>query len=139
MNDRTENAAGGRATTDLPLQAQLMGSLALVFILSAVAGLIGYATFDGSTLEKSVAAKANVYVSTLSSQTVNAVIAENPLTAEAVIAPLQSDKNVYGVAVYAPGGKLLAGHGHFPAKVTAATDAVFDDDRVLVSVRELPV
>ena len=29
------------ATTDLPLQAQLMGSLALVFILSAIAGLIG--------------------------------------------------------------------------------------------------
>ena len=140
MNDvRNQTAAGGQATTDLPLQAQLMGSLALVFILSAVAGLVGYATFDSSTLAKSVAAKSNVYVSTLSSQIINSVIAEDSVMAEAVIGPLQSDKNVYGVAVYAPDGKLLAGHGRFPPNVSAATDAKYDDDRVLVAVRQLPI
>jgi signal transduction histidine kinase len=140
MNDaRNQTAAGGQGTTDLPLQAQLMGSLALVFILSAVAGLVGYATFDSSTLDRSVAAKSNVYTSTLSAQVVNAVIAEDPAMAEAVIGPLQSDKNVYGVAVYSASGKLLAGHGRFPEKVTAASDAKYVDDRVLVAVRALPI
>ena len=36
------------ATTDLPLQRQLMGSLALVLVLSMIAGIMGYATFDSS-------------------------------------------------------------------------------------------
>ena len=140
MNDvRKEAAAAEQATTDLPLQAQLMGSLALVFILSAVAGLVGYATFDSSTLEKSVEAKASVYASTLSSQIVNAVIAEDSAMADAVIAPLQSDKNVYGVAVYAVGGKLLAGYGHFPPSVAVTADAKYADDRVLVTVRDLSI
>jgi len=116
-----------------------MGSLALVFILSAVAGLVGYATFDSSTLEKSVEAKASVYASTLSSQIVNAVIAEDSAMADAVIAPLQSDKNVYGVAVYAVGGKLLAGYGHFPPSVAVTADAKYADDRVLVTVRDLSI
>ena len=78
MNDvRNETAAAAQATTDLPLQAQLMGSLALVFILSAVAGLVGYATFDASSLEKGVASKANVYASTLSTQGYDAVASDD--------------------------------------------------------------
>ena len=57
MNDAhrhsgSHGAPGGHATTDLPLQAQLMGSLALVLLLSAIAGVIGYATFDSSSLER---------------------------------------------------------------------------------------
>jgi len=140
MNDaRKEETAPEHATTDLPLQAQLMGSLALVFILSAVAGIVGFATFDSSTLEKSVAAKASVYASTLSSQLVNAVIAEDAAQARAVLVPLQSDKNVYGVAVYSVGGKLLAGQGHFPPSVATTADARYADDRVLVTVRELSI
>src|SRR5688500_4441151 len=71
-DDRNQAAAPEQATTDLPLQAQLMGSLALVFILSAVAGLVGYAAFDGTSLEKGVASKSSVYASTLTSQGYNA-------------------------------------------------------------------
>ena len=40
------------------------GEYSLVFILSAVAGLICYATFDATSLEKGVASKANVYSNT---------------------------------------------------------------------------
>ncbi|HYJ40778.1 MAG TPA: ATP-binding protein [Steroidobacteraceae bacterium] len=138
-NARNETAAAAQATTDLPLQAQLMGSLALVFILSAVAGLVGYATFDTTSLERGVASKANVYASTLSSQGYNAVLSENPKLAESVIAPLLSDRNIYGVAIYAAGGKLLAGHAHFPATLKNASEAKFADDRVLVTVRDVPV
>ena len=51
MNDAHKHSGSrdgrrGHATTDLPLQAQLMGSLALVLLLSGIAGVIGYATFD---------------------------------------------------------------------------------------------
>jgi len=140
MNDvRHQTAAAAQATTDLPLQAQLMGSLALVFILSAVAGLVGYATFNTSTLEKSVEAKASVYASTLTSQIYNAIAADDPKFAEAVIGPMQSDRNVYGVAVYGTSGKLLAGHGSFPPQFASRADAKYDDDRVLVTVREVPI
>jgi signal transduction histidine kinase len=133
------NETGGNATTDLPLQAQLMGSLAMVFVLSAIAGLIGYGTYDSSALESSVRAKAGVYAQTLNSQLYNAVIAEDPVMTEAVLRPLASDKNVHGVAVYAPGGRLLAGKGRYPAIVAQPGDAVFDTDRVLVTVREVSV
>jgi signal transduction histidine kinase len=140
MNDaRTADMATGQATTDLPLQAQLMGSLALVFILSAVAGLVGYASFDSATLEKSVAAKSNVYATTLSSQLADSMLSSDPVAADAIIAPLQSDRNVYGVAVYAAGGELLAGRGRFPPTVVSDADAQYSDDRVLVTVRELPI
>jgi signal transduction histidine kinase len=137
MNDRNENAA--QATTDLPLQAQLMGSLALVFLLSAVAGLAGYFTFDATSLEKGVAAKANVYVSTLTNQGYNAVATSDPKLAEAVIAPLLSDRNIHAVALYAPDGKALAGHGRFPAELRDSREAKFADDRVLINVRDLPI
>jgi signal transduction histidine kinase len=138
-DDRNQAAAAEQATTDLPLQAQLMGSLALVFILSAIAGLVGYAAFDATSLEKGVASKASVYASTLTSQGYNAVLSENPKLAESVIAPLLSDRNIYGVAIYAAGGKLLAGHGQFPATLNGPGEAKFPDDRLLVTVRDIPV
>jgi signal transduction histidine kinase len=52
---------------------------------------------------------------------------------------LRSDRNVYGVAIYAAGGSLLAGHANFPATLVDANDAKFADDRVMVTVREVPV
>jgi signal transduction histidine kinase len=140
MNDsRKQGTAAAQATTDLPLQAQLMGSLALVIILSALAGLVGYFTYDSSTLEKSVQAKAGVYASTLAAQLYNPVAADDPRLTDAVIHPLASDRNVYGVAVYAPGGRLLAGHGNFPATLAHPREARLADDRVYLTVRELSI
>ncbi|HEU5135114.1 MAG TPA: ATP-binding protein [Steroidobacteraceae bacterium] len=136
---RDEPTAAEQATTDLPLQAQLMGSLALVFVLSVVAGLVGYFTFDDTALENSVQAKAGVYASTLSSQIYNAIAADDPAFAEAVIGPLQTERNVYGVAVYGTRGQLLAGHGNFPRTLARKSDAKYDDDRVLFTVREVPI
>jgi signal transduction histidine kinase len=134
-----EAATAERATTDLPLQAQLMGSLALVFVLSAVAGLVGYATFDSSTLENSVRAKAGVYAANISAQLEGVVIYDDPRLAEAVIHPLKSDRNVYGVAIYAADGTLITGHGHFPPTLSGRADARYADDRVLISIREVSI
>lgn len=127
------------STTELPLQTQLMASLAIVLILSGIAGAIGYATFDGSSLENSTEAKASVYASNLTAQLYNPVISRDPRKVDITISPLASDRNVYGVAVYAPDGALLAGRGIFPAKVTQPSDVTFDDDRVHVIVREISV
>ena len=127
------------ATTDLPLQAQLMGSLALVCILSVIAGVIGYATFDGASLENTMKSKSNMYATSMSSQLGGAMVAGDAQFAQAVIEPIKSDRNVYGVAVYAPGGRLLAGHGHFPATLVGAEDAKFSDDRLLVTVNQVSV
>ena len=80
-----------------------------------------------------------MYASTLSSQLYGAVATGHAELAEAVIDAARSDRNVYGVAVYGPGGRLLAGHGHFPAALVSGEDAKFTDDRVLVTVREMPV
>ena len=44
-----------------------MGSLAIVLILSAIAGLIGYSTFDATSLESSVQAKSTMCASNLTS------------------------------------------------------------------------
>ena len=140
MNDvRKEESAPEHATTDLPLQAQLMGSLALVFILSAVAGIVGYATFDGSSLEASARAKSTMYASNLTSELYGAVATLDTVLAEAAIAPLTSDRNVYGVAVYGPGGRRLAGHGHFPMTLVSGDDVKLNDDRVLLTLRDINV
>jgi signal transduction histidine kinase len=132
-------AAREHATTDLPLQAQLMGSLALVLILSAIAGVIGYATFDGTSLENSARAKATMYASNLTQQLYGAVAMSDVQLAEESLQPLVSDRNVYGVAVYAPGGRRLAGHGKFPITLVAGDELKLADDRVLVTLRDIPV
>jgi len=127
------------ATTDLPLQAQLMGSLALVLILSAIAGLIGYATFDGTSLENSARAKATMYASNLTQQLYGAIATSDVTLAEQAIQPLAIDRNVYGVAVYAPGGRRLVGHGHFPVTLASGDEVRLADDRVLLTVRDIAV
>ena len=138
MNDVNQDTTE-HATTDLPLQAQLMGSLALVFILSAIAGIVGYATFDSSSLENSARAKATMYTSNLTAQLYGAVATGDAGLAEELIQPLVTDRNVYGVAVYAPGGRRLAGHGHYPVSLVAGEPILLDDDRVLLSRRDIPV
>jgi len=138
MNDA--NAVDrGQVTTDLPLQTQLMGSLALVFILSAIAGTVGYATFDATSLENSVRAKATMYASNLSTQLYGPIAVNDVSYAEEVIAPLVTDRNVYGVAVYAPGGRRLAGHGNYPVTLVSGDKVSLADDRVLVTLRDIDI
>ena len=136
MNDAHKQSGN---TTDLPLQAQLMGSLALVLLLSAIAGVIGYATFDSTSLENSARAKTTMYASNLTQQLYGAVAMGDVSASEEAIEPLLTDRNVYGVAVYAPGGRRLAGHGTFPPSLAAGEDFKLADDRVMVTLRDIPV
>ena len=138
MND-VKDGAPEAATTDLPLQAQLMGSLALVFILSAIAGVVGYATFDASSLENSARAKVAMYASNLTSQLYGAVSMQDVTLSEEALQPLRSDRNVYGVAVYAEGGRRLAGHGRFPLSLASGEPVKLDDDRVMMVVKDIHV
>ncbi len=138
MND-THAGHRGHATTDLPLQTQLMGSLALVFILSAIAGVVGYATFDATSLENSARAKVTMYASNLASQLYGPLAVNDVRYAEEVLAPLVTDSNVYGVAVYAPGGRRLAGHGKHPLTLVSGDKVTLADDRVLVTTRDIQV
>ncbi len=136
---RTEGAAPEHATTELPLQAQLMGSIALVFILSSIAGLVGYATFDATSLENSARAKTLMYASNLTSQLYGAVAMNDTVLAEEAIQPLATDRNVYGVAVYAPGGRRLAGLGKFPQTLVSGDKVTLTDARVLLTVKDVQV
>ena len=138
MND-THAGHRGHATTDLPSQTQLMGSLALVFILSAIAGVVGYATFDATSLENSARAKVTMYASNLASQLYGPIAVNDVRYAEEVLAPLVTDRNVYGVAVYAPGGRRLAGHGKHPLTLVSGDKVTLADDRVLVTTRDIQV
>ena len=127
------------ATTELPLQAQLMGSLALVLVLSTLAGVLGYATFDGKSLENSARAKATMYAANLTQQLYGPVSMHDPMVAEQALEPLFSDRNVYGVAVYDTGGRRLAGHGIYPETLSSGEQVKLADDRVLLTLREIPV
>ena len=133
-----EWVAPAHATTELPLQAQLMGSLALVLILSVIAGVIGYATFDGKSLENSAQAKATMYASNLTQQLYGAVSTGDVTLAEAALQPLRSDRNVYSVAVYAPSGRRLAGHGIHPDRLMSGDQVSLADDRVLLTLSDIP-
>ncbi|HEX6637040.1 MAG TPA: ATP-binding protein [Steroidobacteraceae bacterium] len=139
MPDLRQEEAGRNATTDLPLQAQLMGSLALVLFLSAIAGIIGYFTFDARNLQTSVEAKAGVYATNLAAQLYNPIAAANPAMAAAVIRPLESDRNVFGIGVYSTDGRLLASHGVVPMTLTRAAEAHLGDDRTYMVTREVPI
>jgi signal transduction histidine kinase len=139
MKDARTAPSPEHATTDLPLQAQLMGSLALVFILSSLVGLVGYATFDSRILEGNLQAKSTMYAANLQSQLYGAVATMDTVLAEEAIAPLASDRNVYGVAVYGPGGRRLAGHGKFPASMISGDTVKLGDDRVLLTLRDIHI
>jgi len=131
--------APAHATKELPLQAQLMGSLALVLILSTIAGILGYATFDGKSLENSVRAKSIMYATNLTQQLYGPVSMNDAMIAAQAFEPLYTDRNVYGVAVYAPGGRLLAGHGVYPPTLARGDELKLKDDRVLLTRRDIPV
>jgi signal transduction histidine kinase len=139
MSDLRKEGSGKTATTELPLQSQLMGSLALVLVLSAIAGFIGYATFDARNLQTSVEAKAGVYAANLAAQLHNPIAAEDAAMSEAVIKPLESDRNVFGIGVYSASGRLLAGHGRVSASLRNAGEARLEDDRTYMLVREIPL
>ena len=126
------------ATTELPLQAQLMGSLALVLVLSTIAGLLGYATFDGRSLENSVRAKASMYATNLTQQLYGPMQMRDAMVAEQALEPLFTDRNVYGVAVYSPEGRRLAGHGIYPETLVSGQAVTPADDRVLLTLRDIP-
>ena len=144
MNDADKQsshaeAPGGHATTDLPLQAQLMGSLALVLVLSAVAGVIGYASYDSTTLENGLRAKSTVYATNLTQQLYGAVAMNDLMQAEQALEPLVNDRNVHGVAVYAPSGRRIAGHGVYPVSLAAGEQVKPADDRVMLTMRDIAV
>jgi signal transduction histidine kinase len=139
QKSQTDPVATSPATTELPLQAQLMGSLALVFIMSLIAGVVGYVTYDTGVLETSIRAKSVMYATTLTSQLHGPVATGDPALAQEIINPLVSDKNVYGVAVYASDGRRLAGHGNSPSTFAPAEQVKLADDRVLVITREITV
>jgi signal transduction histidine kinase len=80
-----------------------------------------------------------MYASNLASQLYGPIALEETRYAEEAIAPLITDRNVYGVAVYAPSGRRLAGHGHFPATLVSGEKLTLADDRVLVTLRDIPV
>jgi signal transduction histidine kinase len=114
-----------------------MGSLALVFIMSLIAGVVGYLAYDTSVLESSIRAKSAMYATTLSSQLYGPVATGDAVLAEETIARLASDKNVYGVAVYTSSGRRLAGHGHFPNTLAAGESVTLADDRVLITTSDI--
>src|ERR1043165_2510093 len=83
MNDaRKYSSPGEHATTDLPLQAQLMGSLALVLVLSAIAGIVGHANFHRTALENGLRAKSTVHAPNLAQQLYGAVSMNDIVQAE---------------------------------------------------------
>jgi hypothetical protein len=80
-----------------------------------------------------------MYASNLSTQLYGPIAVNDVIYAEEVIAPLVTDRNVYGVAVYAPGGRRLAGHGNYPVTLVSGDKVSLADDRVLVTLRDIDI
>jgi len=147
MNDMGREVEGAprdwvtpaHATTELPLQTQIMGSLALVLILSTVAGLMGYLTFDGKSLENSVRTKATMYATNLTQQLYGPLSMSDAMVADQALEPLLSDRSVNGVAVYTPSGRRLAGHGFYPQTLVKGDEVKLKEDRVLLTLRDIPL
>jgi signal transduction histidine kinase len=127
------------ATTDLPLQRQLMGSLGLVLVLSAIAGIIGYASFDSSQLENGLRTKTEMYATTLGSNLYGAVATADAGLAEDMLKPLATDRTVHGAAVYGPSGRRLAGIGKVPSTFSSGDPLEHADDRMVITVRDITV
>ena len=140
MNDEQQERAPEHATTDLPLQAQLMGSLALVFILSAIAGVVGYATFDATSLENSARAKSTMYASNLTSQLYGAV-------ADGRCAAGRRSHRAAGHAIATSTAWPCTRRAAAGSRVTAISrragrhgdEVKLADDRVLLTLRDVPV
>jgi len=128
-----------QVTTDLPLQRQLMGSLALVLVLSAIAGIIGYATYDSSQLDNSLRSKTELYATTLGANLYGPVATADAVSAADVLKPLTTDRTVHGAAVYAPSGRRLAGIGRFPETFGSSDSTTHSDNRVVVTIRDISV
>jgi signal transduction histidine kinase len=78
-----------------------------------------------------------MYASNLTANLFGPVATGDAGLAEEVLEPLRTDRNVYGVAVYTPGGRRLAGFGKVPPSFMNGDLIKLADDRVLLTVREI--
>jgi signal transduction histidine kinase/HAMP domain-containing protein len=122
---------------DLPLRVQLMLVFAFLSIATTVVLTIALTTISGNRLHAELRARSVRIAQRLQLQLEPIVASNDRLAAHTIFASYSGDRELDGIAVYAPDGALIEGTGVRPERLSNIAADIANDDRHVVATAEV--
>ena len=122
---------------DLPLRVQLMLAFAFLSITTTVVLTIALTTISGNRLQAELRDRSVRIARRLQLQLEPIVASNDRLAAHTIFASYLGDRELDGIAVYAPDGSLIEGTGVRPERLSKIAAGVANDDRHVVATADL--
>jgi signal transduction histidine kinase/HAMP domain-containing protein len=122
---------------DLPLRVQLMLAFAFLSITTTVVLTIALTTISGNRLQAELRDRSVRIARRLQLQLEPIVASNDRLAAHTIFASYLGDRELDGIAVYAPDGSLIEGTGVIPERLSKIAARVANDDRHVVATADL--
>jgi signal transduction histidine kinase/HAMP domain-containing protein len=122
---------------DLPLRVQLMLAFAFLSITTTVVLTIALTTISGNRLQAELRDRSVRIARRLQLQLEPIVASNDRLAAHTIFASYLGDRELDGIAVYAPDGSLIEGTGVIPERLSKIAAGVANDDRHVVATADL--
>ena len=122
---------------DLPLRVQFMLLFAFLSITTTVVLTIALTTISGNRLQAELRDRSVRIARRLQLQLEPIVASNDRLAAHTIFASYLGDRELDGIAVYAPDGSLIEGTGVRPERLSNIAADVANDDRHVVAIADV--
>ena len=122
---------------DLPLRVQFMLLFAFLSITTTVVLTVALTTISGNRLQAKLRGRSVRIAQRLQLQLEPIVDSNDRLAAHTIFASYLGDRELDGIAVYAPDGSLIEGTGVRPERLSNIAADVANDDRHVVAIADV--
>ena len=122
---------------DLPLRVQFMLLFAFLSITTTVVLTVALTTISGNRLQAELRGRSVRIAQRLQLQLEPIVASNDRLAAHTIFASYLGDRELDGIAVYAPDGSLIEGTGVRPERLSNIAADVANDDRHVVAIADV--
>ena len=122
---------------DLPLRVQFMLLFAFLSITTTVVLTVALTTISGNRLQAELRGRSVRIAQRLQLQLEPIVASNDRLAAHTIFASYLGDRELDGIAVYAPDGSLIEGTGIRPERLSNIAADVANDDRHVVAIADV--
>ena len=122
---------------NLPLRAQLMLVFAFLSITTSVVLTIALATISGNRLHAQLRDRSVRIAQRLQLQLEPIVASNDRLAAHTIFASYSGDRELDGIAVYAPDGTLIEGSGVRPERLRNIAPDIANDARHVIAIADV--
>ena len=122
---------------DLPLRVQFMLLFAFLSITTTVVLTVALTTISGNRLQAELRGRSVRIAQRLQLQLEPIVASNDRLAAHTIFASYLGDRELDGIAVYAPDGSLIEGTGVRPERLSKIAAGIANDDRHVVATADV--